>query len=127
MCRVLRVISCCWAASKRRFDVVMAWAIDRLGRSLIGLLGTIEHLEAASVDLHLEQQNIDTTSPTGMLLFQVTGAFAEFERGMIRQRIDAGLRTIKPRSRAARSSPSRTASSASGSAALARRRRARAW
>jgi DNA invertase Pin-like site-specific DNA recombinase len=52
----------------------MAWAIDRLGRSLIDLLGTIEHLEAARVDLYLDQQNIDTTTPMGKLVFQVTEA-----------------------------------------------------
>jgi DNA invertase Pin-like site-specific DNA recombinase len=82
-------------ASRRKFDVVMAWAIDRLGRSLIDLLGTIEHLEAAGVDICLDQQNIDTTTPMGRLLFQVTGAFAEFERTMIRQRVRAGMQTIK--------------------------------
>ena len=79
-------------ASRRHFDVVMAWAIDRLGRSLIDLLGTIQGLEASSVDLFLEQQAIDTTTPAGKLMFQVTGAFAEFERSMIRQRVNAGLR-----------------------------------
>jgi DNA invertase Pin-like site-specific DNA recombinase len=78
-------------ASRRKFDVVMAWAIDRLGRSLIDLLATIAHLEAVSVDLYLDQQNIDTTTPAGKLLFQITGAFAEFERSMIRQRVNAGL------------------------------------
>ena len=79
-------------AQRRRFDVVMAWAIDRLGRSLIDLLGTIQHLESCGVDLYLDQQAIDTTTPTGRLMFQITGAFAEFERSMIRQRIRAGLR-----------------------------------
>jgi DNA invertase Pin-like site-specific DNA recombinase len=79
-------------ASKRRFDVVMAWAIDRLGRSLIDLLGTIQTLEACGVDLYLDQQAIDTTTPAGRLMFQVTGAFAEFERSMIRQRVHAGLK-----------------------------------
>jgi len=59
----------------------MARAIDRRGRSLIDLLG-----------MYLEQQSIDTTSPAGRLMFQVTGAFAEFERGMIRQRVRAGLK-----------------------------------
>jgi DNA invertase Pin-like site-specific DNA recombinase len=78
-------------ASRRRFDVVMAWAIDRMGRSLVDLLSTIEHLQATGVDLYLDQQNIDTTTPAGKLLFQVTGAFAEFERSMIRQRVNAGL------------------------------------
>jgi DNA invertase Pin-like site-specific DNA recombinase len=79
-------------AQRRRFDVVMAWAIDRLGRSLIDLLGTIQTLEACSVDLYLDQQSIDTTTPAGRLMFQVTGAFAEFERSMIRQRVNAGLK-----------------------------------
>jgi DNA invertase Pin-like site-specific DNA recombinase len=79
-------------ASKRRFDVVMSWAIDRMGRSLIDLLGIIQHLEACKVDLYLDQQNIDTTTPMGRLVFQVTGAFAEFERSMIRQRVKAGLK-----------------------------------
>ena len=79
-------------AGRRNFDVVMAWAIDRLGRSLIDLLGTIQHLEAAGVDLYLDQQAIDTITPMGKLVFQVTGAFAEFERSMIRQRIKAGLK-----------------------------------
>ena len=82
-------------ASRRKFDVVMAWAIDRLGRSLIDLLGTIQTLEACGVDLYLDQQNIDTTTPAGRLLFQMTGAFAEFERSMIRQRVNAGLDTVK--------------------------------
>ena len=79
-------------AQRHRFDVVMVWAIDRIGRSLIDLLGTIQHLEACGVDLYLDQQAIDTTTPSGKLMFQVTGAFAEFERAMIRQRIHAGLK-----------------------------------
>src|SRR6476469_950132 len=79
-------------ANRRKFDIVMAWAIDRLGRSLVDLLGTIGHLEACGVDLYLDQQSIDTTTPMGKLVFQVTGAFAEFERTMIRQRVKAGLK-----------------------------------
>src|SRR5258705_3467249 len=79
-------------ASRRKFDIVMAWAIDRLGRSLSDLLDTIQHLEACGVDLYLDQQVIDTTTPMGKLVFQLTGAFAEFERTMIRQRIKAGLK-----------------------------------
>jgi DNA invertase Pin-like site-specific DNA recombinase len=78
-------------AQRRRFDIVMAWAIDRLGRSLLDLLGTIQTLEHCGVDLYLDQQALDTTTPAGRLMFQVTGAFAEFERSMIRQRINAGL------------------------------------
>ena len=79
-------------AQRRRFDVVMVWATDRLGRSLIDLLGTIQTLEGCGVDLYLDQQAIDTTTPAGRLIFQVTGAFAEFERSMIRQRVHAGLK-----------------------------------
>jgi DNA invertase Pin-like site-specific DNA recombinase len=79
-------------AQRRKFDVIMAWAIDRLGRSLIDLLGTIQTLEACSVDMYLDQQSIDTTTPAGKLMFQVCGAFAEFERSMIRQRVSAGLK-----------------------------------
>ena len=79
-------------AQRRRFDVVMAWAIDRLGRSLIDLLGTIQTLEACGVDLYLDQQSIDTTTPAGKLMFQVCSAFGQFERSMIRQRINAGLK-----------------------------------
>jgi len=82
-------------AGRRKFDIIMAWAIDRLGRSLIDLLRTIQDLEAVGVDLYLDQQHLDTTTPTGKLLFQVTGAFAEFERSMIRQRVNAGLGAIK--------------------------------
>jgi DNA invertase Pin-like site-specific DNA recombinase len=79
-------------ASRRKFDVIMAWAIDRVGRSLIDLLGTIQTLEACGVDLYLDQQSLDTTTPAGKLMFQVCGAFAEFERSMIRQRVHAGLK-----------------------------------
>jgi DNA invertase Pin-like site-specific DNA recombinase len=76
-----------------------ARAIDRLGRSLIDLLATIQDLEAVGVDLYLDQQHLDTTTPTGKLLFQVTGAFSEFERSMIRQRVNAGLSVIKAKIR----------------------------
>lgn len=80
------------AAQRGKFDVVMAWAIDRLGRSLVDLLSTIENLKACGVDLYLDQQAIDTTAPAGKLMLQMTGAFAEFERSMIVARVHAGLR-----------------------------------
>jgi len=78
-------------ASRAKHDLVMAWAMDRLGRSLRDLLDTLETLEASRVDLFLHQQAIDTTTPSGRAFFQVLGAFAEFERGMIRSRVNAGL------------------------------------
>jgi DNA invertase Pin-like site-specific DNA recombinase len=79
-------------AQRREFDVAMAWAIDRIGRSLIDLLNTIETLKTVGVDLYLDQQAIDTTTPAGKLMLQMTGAFAEFERNMIQARIHAGLK-----------------------------------
>lgn len=79
-------------AQRHKFDILMTWAIDRVGRSLVDLLGTIQHLEACKVDLYIDQQQLDTSTPTGKLMFQVCGAFAEFERSMIRERVHAGLR-----------------------------------
>ena len=78
-------------AARGRFDVVMAWAMDRLGRSLFDLLDMLRLLDGANVDLFLHQQAIDTTTVGGRMFFHVTGAFAEFERGMIRDRVNAGL------------------------------------
>jgi DNA invertase Pin-like site-specific DNA recombinase len=78
-------------AEKAKFDVVMCWSLDRLGRSLIDLLQTVEHLRGVGVDLILMQQSIDTTTAAGKLLFHITGAFAEFERATIRERVKAGL------------------------------------
>src|SRR5215469_12581333 len=84
-------------AARGRFDVVLAWALDRMGRSLIDLLDTLGELDAASVALVLHQQAIDTTTPAGRMFFQVMGAFAEFERGMIRSRVNAGLARARAR------------------------------
>ncbi len=78
-------------AVRGRFEVVLIWAMDRLGRSLLDLLTTLSELEAANVGLVLHQQAIDTTTPAGRMFFHVTGAFAEFERVMIRSRVNAGL------------------------------------
>jgi DNA invertase Pin-like site-specific DNA recombinase len=84
-------------AARGRFNVVLAWALDRLGRSLMDLLDTLSELDAVSVALVLHQQAIDTTTPAGRMFFQVTGAFAEFERGMIRSRVVAGLERARSR------------------------------
>ncbi|HME27849.1 MAG TPA: recombinase family protein [Acetobacteraceae bacterium] len=83
--------------ARGRFNVVLAWALDRLGRSLLDLLDTLSEMEAVGVALVLHQQAIDTTTPAGRMFFQVTGAFAEFERGMIRSRVMAGLDRAKAR------------------------------
>ncbi len=80
------------AAAQREFDVVMAWSVDRLGRSLQDLVGFLSEVHAAGVDLFLHQQGIDTTTPGGKAMFQMLGVFAEFERAIIQERIRAGLR-----------------------------------
>src|SRR5687767_350397 len=83
--------SLCKDAARRRFDVVMAWSVDRLGRSLQDLVGFLSELHALGIDLFLHQQGIDTTTPAGKAMFQMMGVFAEFERAMIRERVNSGL------------------------------------
>jgi DNA invertase Pin-like site-specific DNA recombinase len=78
-------------ATRRRFEVVMAWSVDRLGRSLQHLIVTLADLQAAGIDLYLRQQAVDTTTPSGRALFQMLGVFAEFERALIRERVQAGV------------------------------------
>ncbi|MBR7651728.1 recombinase family protein [Brucella oryzae] len=85
----------CKDAARRRFDVVMAWSVDRLGRSLQGLVAFLSDLHALRVDLFLHQQGIDTTTPAGKAMFQMMGVFAEFERAMISERVKAGLSTAR--------------------------------
>ncbi|MCB1432428.1 MAG: recombinase family protein [Alphaproteobacteria bacterium] len=85
----------CKDATRRRFDVVMAWSVDRLGRSLQDLVSFLSELHAAGIDLFLHQQGIDTTTPAGKAMFQMMGVFAEFERAMIRERVNAGLARAK--------------------------------
>jgi DNA invertase Pin-like site-specific DNA recombinase len=85
----------CRDAAKRQFDVVMAWSVDRLGRSLQDLVGFLSELHALRIDLFLHQQGLDTMTPAGKALFQMLGVFAEFERAMIQERVRAGLARAK--------------------------------
>ncbi len=82
-------------AVRRDFDVIMAWSVDRLGRSLQDLVGFLGEIHAKGVDLYLHQQGVDTTTPAGKALFQMLGVFAEFERSMIQERVKAGLSRAK--------------------------------
>ena len=82
-------------AVRRKFDVVMVWAVDRLGRSLSDLIGSMQELHGAKVDLFMLQQGIDTTTPGGKAMFGMLGVFAEFERSMIQSRVKAGLERAK--------------------------------
>lgn len=85
----------CKDATRRKFDMVMAWSVDRLGRSLQDLVSFLSELHAARVDFFLHQQGIDTTTPAGKAMFQMMGVFAEFERAMIRERVNSGLARAK--------------------------------
>ncbi len=81
----------CKDAARRKFDMVMAWSVDRLGRSLQDLVGFLSELHALQIDLFLHQQGLDTATPAGKAMFQMMGVFAEFERSMIRERVKSGL------------------------------------
>src|SRR5262249_7563354 len=79
------------AVARREIDMVAAWSVDRLGRSLTDLVSFLTDLHAKGVDLFLHQQGLDTSTPSGRAMFQMLGVFAEFERAMIRERVMAGL------------------------------------
>jgi DNA invertase Pin-like site-specific DNA recombinase len=80
---------------RRDFDKVMAWSVDRLGRSLSDLLSVMGELKAKGVDLYLHQQSLDTSTPAGKAMFQMLGVFSEFEREIIRERVNSGLARAK--------------------------------
>src|SRR5439155_2648416 len=71
----------CRAIVRHQFDIVAAWSVDRLGRSLQDLVAFLGELHGARVDLYLDRQGVDTSTPAGKALFQMLGVFAEFERG----------------------------------------------
>lgn len=79
------------AVARREIDMVAAWSVDRLGRSLADLLSFLTDLHAKGVDLFLHQQGLDTSTPSGRAMLQMLGVFAGFERAMIRERVMAGL------------------------------------
>ena len=82
-------------ATRRKFDIVMAWSVDRLGRSLQDLVAFLSELHALGIELYLHQQGLDTTTPAGKAMFQMLGVFAEFERAMIQERVRAGMARAK--------------------------------
>ena len=70
------------AATQRKFDMVMCWSIDRLGRSLQNLVEILNELQALGIDLYFQQQGMDTSTPSGRMIFSVFGAIGEFERNL---------------------------------------------
>ena len=87
----------CRDAVRRRFDIIMAWSIDRLGRSLQDLVAFLNEIHASRVELYLHQQGLDTSTPAGRAMFQMLGVFAEFERNVIRERVLSGMARAKER------------------------------
>jgi len=82
-------------ATARKIDMIAAWSVDRLGRSLQHLVGFLTELQALDCHLYLHQQALDTSTPSGRAMFQMCGVFAEFERAMIVERVNAGLKRAK--------------------------------
>jgi DNA invertase Pin-like site-specific DNA recombinase len=79
------------SVARREFDMIAAWSVDRLGRSLQDLLAFLLELQSKRVDLYLHQQALDTSTPMGKAMFQLCGVFAELERSIIQERVKAGL------------------------------------
>ena len=84
--------------ARKDYEMIACWSVDRLGRSLPHLVAFLGDIQAKGVDLYLHQQGLDTSTPSGRMLFQMLGVFAEFERAMIRERIMSGLRRTSKRS-----------------------------
>lgn len=81
----------CQGITRGEFDMVASWSVDRLGRSLQDLVGFLADIKARGCGLYLHQQALDTSTPSGEALFGMLGVFAQFERAMIRERVNAGL------------------------------------
>ncbi len=82
-------------AVRGRFDMVMCWSIDRLGRSLQNLIEILNELESANVDLYFLQQAIDTSTPMGKMIYSILGALGSYERELIKERVIAGQQRAK--------------------------------
>ena len=83
----------------REGDTLVVWKLDRLGRSMTHLLATVADLEAKGIGFRSLTENIDTTTPTGRLVFHIFGALGQFERDLIRERTSAGLKAAAARGR----------------------------
>jgi DNA invertase Pin-like site-specific DNA recombinase len=86
-------------ACRRRFDAVLVWKIDRFGRSLKHLVNALAELAALGVAFISLRDNLDLSTPSGRLMFQIIGAMAEFERALIQERVRAGIRNARAKGR----------------------------
>lgn len=83
------------AITRREVDMIAAWSVDRLGRSLKDLVSLLGDLQSKRIDLFLVQQGLDTSTPSGRAMFQMLGVFSEFEASMIRDRVRTGVARAK--------------------------------
>jgi DNA invertase Pin-like site-specific DNA recombinase len=86
-------------AKQRRFDAILVWKLDRFGRSLRHLVNALADLESLGISLISLKDNLDLTTPSGRLMFQIIGAMAEFERALIQERVRAGVRNARAKGR----------------------------
>lgn len=86
-------------AFAREGDCIVVWKLDRLSRSLRHLIDTVNDLKQRGIGLKVITQNLDTTTPSGTLVFHIFGALAEFERLLIKERTNAGLASARARGR----------------------------
>lgn len=84
-------------AVRGKFDIVMAWSVDRIGRNLRGLVGFLAEMKDLKVALYLHVQGLDTSTAGGAMMFQMLAIFADFERSMIRERVHSGIERAKTR------------------------------
>jgi DNA invertase Pin-like site-specific DNA recombinase len=82
-------------ATRRDFDMIAAWSVDRLGRSLQHLVAFLGEIHGAGCDLYLHTQGLDTSTPAGRAMFGMLSVFAEFERAIITERVHAGIKRAK--------------------------------
>lgn len=80
---------------KGKFDKILVWDVSRLGRSLQDLVMFLNDLNSVDVGLYIHQSGLDTSTPSGRMMFQMVGVFSEFERSMISERVKTGLERVK--------------------------------
>jgi DNA invertase Pin-like site-specific DNA recombinase len=85
----------CFRPYNRKFELVLAWSVERLGYSLHDLVGFLSEMHILKIDLCLHKQGVDTTTPAGRAMFDMVGVFTEFERAVVRERFRSGRAKAK--------------------------------
>lgn len=85
----------CKDMTRRKFNRILVWDISRLGRSLQHLVEFLNDVQSVNCHLYIHQSGLDTSTPSGKMMFQMVGVFSEFERSMISERVKLGLKRVK--------------------------------